>query len=203
MEDFTDPDEVWEFPMPDILEDYRWEPIYKQVEECKKRGFSPVFNAIQIFEPAWYLRGLDNLLCDMMTDEDMAEACLKLAKEAQEEKIRIRAIRSYIRVPRQFELPLETKIAMCRTAFDTAARPAEKALIFEVFKRSIDVRSAQAALSYADDEAFRELACDTIVAIATKFKGQSEDMKAVLRKVLELTQKPENVAAAKEIMARL
>ena len=83
MADFDDPDQVWEFPMPDILEDYRWEPVYKGVEECKKRGFSPVFNAIQIFEPAWYLRGLDNLLCDMMTDEDMAEACLKRMADHQ------------------------------------------------------------------------------------------------------------------------
>lgn len=41
------------------------------------------FSAIQIFEPAWYLRGLDNLLCDMMVDEDMAAACLKRMADHQ------------------------------------------------------------------------------------------------------------------------
>lgn len=88
MEDFEDPDEVWEFPMPDILEDYRWEPLYKQVEECKAAGFAPVFNAVQIFEPAWYLRGLDNLLADMLCDEEMAEACLKRIADHQEKVAR-------------------------------------------------------------------------------------------------------------------
>ena len=88
MEDFEDPDEVWEFPMPDILEDYRWEPLYKQVEECKAQGYAPVFNAVQIFEPAWYLRGLDNLLADMLCDEEMAEACLKRIADHQEKVAR-------------------------------------------------------------------------------------------------------------------
>lgn len=83
MADFDDPQQVWDFPMPDILADYRWEPLYKQVEECKARGFAPVFNAIQIFEPAWYLRGLENMLADMMCDEEMAEACLKRMADHQ------------------------------------------------------------------------------------------------------------------------
>lgn len=83
MEDFVDPDEVWDFPMPDILEDYRWEGIKEKVDALHKKGIAAVFTAIQIFEPAWYLRGLDNLLCDMMTDEDMAQACLKRMADHQ------------------------------------------------------------------------------------------------------------------------
>lgn len=88
MEDFDDPQQVWDFPMPDILEDYRWEPLYKQVQECKAAGFAPVFNAVQIFEPAWYLRGLDNLLADMLCNEEMAEACLKRMADHQEKVAR-------------------------------------------------------------------------------------------------------------------
>lgn len=76
MEDFEDPQQVWEFPLPDMLADYRWEPLYKQVEQCKARGYSPIYRSIQIFEYAWYLRGLDNLLTDMICCEEMAEACL-------------------------------------------------------------------------------------------------------------------------------
>lgn len=85
MEDFDDPDEVWDFPMPDILEDYRWEGMKEAVDKVHEQGLAAVFTAIQIFEPAWYLRGLDNLLCDMMTDEDMAEACLKRMADHQVE----------------------------------------------------------------------------------------------------------------------
>lgn len=85
MENFEDPKEVWDFPMPDILADYRWEGVKQKVEECHKAGYAAMYSAIQIFEPAWYLRGLDNLLCDMMTDEDMAEACLKRMADHQVE----------------------------------------------------------------------------------------------------------------------
>lgn len=76
MEDFDSPEDVWNFPLPDILADYRWEGMKEKVEKCHREGNAAIFFAVQIFEPAWYLRGLENLLCDMMSDEDMAEACL-------------------------------------------------------------------------------------------------------------------------------
>lgn len=76
MEDFETPEEVYAFPLPDVLAEYRWEGLKEKVEECHRAGYAALFSAIQIFEPAWYLRGLDNLLCDMLTDEEMAAACL-------------------------------------------------------------------------------------------------------------------------------
>ena len=76
MKDFTAPQEVWDFPVPDVLADYRWEETEKRVRELHAAGYPAVFSAIQVFEPAWYLRGLENLLADMLTDEEMAAACL-------------------------------------------------------------------------------------------------------------------------------
>lgn len=83
MEDFDEPEQIENFPLPDILEDYRWEPLKKAVDECHKKGCAAIFTAVQIFEPAWYLRGLDNLLCDMMTDDEMAAASLSRMAEHQ------------------------------------------------------------------------------------------------------------------------
>lgn len=77
METFETPEEVWNFPAPDILAPYRWEGMKERMAACKAAGYAARFSAIQIFEPAWYLRGLDNLLCDMLTDEEMAHACLE------------------------------------------------------------------------------------------------------------------------------
>lgn len=77
MESFVSPEQVWEFPLPDILEDYRWEGYAKKVKDKKEAGLATVnYYAIQIFEPAWYLRGMENLLADMLCDEEMAKACL-------------------------------------------------------------------------------------------------------------------------------
>ena len=83
MADFDEPQQVWDFPLPDMLADYRWEPLFQKVQDCKDRGYSPIFRSIQIFEYAWYLRGLDNMLMDMMADEDMAEACLRRMADFQ------------------------------------------------------------------------------------------------------------------------
>ncbi len=76
MAPFTTPEQVWEFPLPDVLADYRWEEVQKQVDAFKARGYATAFDAVQVFEWAWYLRGLDNMLMDMLADEEMASACL-------------------------------------------------------------------------------------------------------------------------------
>lgn len=76
MEDFSTPDQVWNFPLPDMLEDYRWEGFEEKVNKIKSDGLFTVFWAIQIFEYAWYLRGMDILLTDMIDNEEMARACL-------------------------------------------------------------------------------------------------------------------------------
>ena len=80
MQSFETPKQVWEFPLPDILEDYRWEGVKERIEQLKKEDKITMNTSgchIDIFEPAWYLRGMENLLADMLTDEEMAEACLE------------------------------------------------------------------------------------------------------------------------------
>lgn len=76
MAGFTAPSEVWAYAYPDMLADYRWEDMADRMRKVKDEGRAAVFFAVMIFEHAWYLRGLDNLLMDMLTDEDMAGACL-------------------------------------------------------------------------------------------------------------------------------
>lgn len=77
MENFTSPKQVLDFPSPDLMEEYRWEGFKGSVSEIKKNGLAAVYSAIQIFEPAWYLRGMENFLVDMLHNEDMVEACLE------------------------------------------------------------------------------------------------------------------------------
>lgn len=80
MQFFERPEQVWEFPLPDILEDYRWDGLEKTIRELKKQDKITMNTSgcnIDIFEAAWYLRGLENLLEDMLIEEEMAEACLE------------------------------------------------------------------------------------------------------------------------------
>lgn len=76
MEKFVSPAQVLDYPYPDILSSYRWKDYSGDIQKLHEKGLASVFFAIQIFEPAWYLRGLDNLLMDMMTDDEMAGACI-------------------------------------------------------------------------------------------------------------------------------
>ena len=79
MSNFTSPEEVRAFPMEDYLAGYRWEGFSDKVARLKEQDKVVLSGgmAIDIFEPSWYLRGMENLLCDFITNPDIAEACLE------------------------------------------------------------------------------------------------------------------------------
>lgn len=137
------------------------------------------------------------------TPEDaapLAAACLKLAKSSS--KYKTRAIRAYIRIPRQFDLPEDLRIKMARVAFDTATRPDDKQLIFEIFKRMITDNSVKAAMSYADQPEYSESACETAVFIAEKIKGTSPELRNAMQMVLETARSQELKDRASKVLER-
>jgi len=86
------PRDVEALPMPDFLEDYRWEGVEEKIAELKRRGkivFPGIYGGVDsgtgepetaafmdIFESSWYLCGLDKLLMSFYENEDFAEALL-------------------------------------------------------------------------------------------------------------------------------
>jgi len=77
MSDYDSPEQVWAFPSPDLDADYRFESLAEDVKKIQNAGYAAVYSAVQLFEPAWYLRGLDNFLSDMIIDEKMVEAAME------------------------------------------------------------------------------------------------------------------------------
>jgi len=86
------PRDIERFPLPDFLEDYRWDRVDETIAE-QKRNDKIVFPGIyggydsganepvtaafmDIFESSWYLRGLDQMLVDFYENEKFAEALL-------------------------------------------------------------------------------------------------------------------------------
>jgi HEAT repeat protein len=140
------------------------------------------------------------------TPEDVntvAAICLKVAKESKDKKYAVRAIRAYIRLARQFYMPSKQKFDMCKTAFQTATRPEDKALIFEVFKRVIEVESAKQAFSYASDPQYAEAAYDAVVAIAAKFQGDSPELAQMLKEIVQKSKVKATVDGAKDQINRV
>ncbi len=93
MEKFETVEEVYEYPYPDQLADYRWENVQHLVDKAHEQGKAAVYFAVQVFEPAWYLRGMEALMMDMISDEDMAEACISRMTEFQKQ-VTIRAAKT-------------------------------------------------------------------------------------------------------------
>jgi HEAT repeat protein len=74
------------------------------------------------------------LLGEWMTI-DAAPVLLDLAENAPEKKYKIRALRGYIRLVRQFPLTDEQRAGMCRRAMEAAERDDERKLVLEVLDR--------------------------------------------------------------------
>ncbi|MHB0874525.1 MAG: uroporphyrinogen decarboxylase family protein [Anaerolineae bacterium] len=72
--------EIESFPLPDLLAGYRYEHIAGDVARWHDRGYAvaggiPHYSGT-LFECAWLLRGMENLLADFLTHEDIAEVLL-------------------------------------------------------------------------------------------------------------------------------
>jgi hypothetical protein len=132
------------------------------------------------------------LLGEWMT-VDAAPVLLDLAKTATEEKYEIRAIRGYMRIVRQFDVPLDERAAMCRSALQAARRDAEKKLVLEVLERYPSVDMLRLAVEIAKVPALKNDAAATALAIAQKISG-SADVQQLLTQV---GQKPVKVEIVK------
>jgi uroporphyrinogen decarboxylase len=77
MADFQSIEEIESYPFPDLNEDYRWEGVHKKVSELKEKDLI-VIGSMQmtIFETAWYLRGMDNFMVDMLAEPEFAEVLM-------------------------------------------------------------------------------------------------------------------------------
>jgi len=65
---------------------------------------------------------------------DAAPVLLDLAKNASGEKYRVRALRGYIRIARQFTMPEQQRCEMCQNAMAAAVQPAEQKLVLDILK---------------------------------------------------------------------
>jgi uroporphyrinogen decarboxylase len=82
MVNFTDVRQVREYPWPDFLADYRWDGAAEKARKIKERDLvCAAFMEMTIFEVAWYLRGMEEFLLDLMAGEEIAIALLDILTE--------------------------------------------------------------------------------------------------------------------------
>ena len=110
---------------------------------------------------------------------DAAPILLDLHNAVNDERLKIRAIRAYIRIARQFDMPADRRAAMCRTALETADRDADKRLVLEVLLRYPSEEMQAIAIEAAKVPVLKEQALLVVMGMASKGINRAELGKAL------------------------
>lgn len=113
---------------------------------------------------------------------DAAPVLLDLTKSAPGEKFQVRAQRGYMRIARQFIMPDDERIEMCRNAFEFAKQPAEQKLVLELLQRPVPhveklKLAIKATTEYPD---LKNEALLAVAAIAQKLNDKQAEVKELL-----------------------
>ena len=151
-------------------------------------------------------RSDDSALADAATQAlgkwltpDVAPVLLELAKNGREE-YRIRCLRGYIRVIRQFGLKTGQRLQMSKQAFGVATRDEERKLILDTYTRFPAVQSLRAVTPHLSNPSLREDASRAAVMISEKIVNTNpEAVAAVIDKVLAAAGDQDIVSRAKVV----
>ena len=124
---------------------------------------------------------------------DAAPVLLEQANSDSNEKYQIRALRGYIRIARQFQLPIAERAEMCRNALAAATRPEERALVLQVLERYPNEKTLEVAIEAAK---MPELAEDSR-ATALKIASQMNDKSAARALLAKIGLKPMEIEIIK------
>lgn len=125
---------------------------------------------------------------------DAAPVLLDLAQNLKQSKYRVRALRGFLRIPRQFDVPVDQAIQMCQDALAAADRDNERELVLDVALRYPSIGMLQIAAELTKNPALKGKATDVSLAIAQKVTGQATDVKKLLE---QIGQKPVKIEIVK------
>jgi hypothetical protein len=119
------------------------------------------------------------LLGEWMTI-DAAPVLLDLAKTGGANKFQGRELRGYIRIARQFVMPIDQRAEMCGKALEACRQPAEQKLVLEVLKRYPSQDTLKLAVKVMQTPELKSEAADTALAIAQKLGGKVDEVREII-----------------------
>ena len=105
---------------------------------------------------------------------DAAPVLMDLAKSDIDNKYKVRALRGFIRIVRQFDVPDNQRVEMCREAMQAAGRDDEKKLVLEVLQRYPSVEAMRLAVETGKVPSLAEPAKATALVIAQAIGGSAD-----------------------------
>jgi HEAT repeat protein len=134
---------------------------------------------------------------------DAAPMLLELARTLDNDKYKIRALRGFIRIPRQFGIPADERLAMCREALAVAERDAEKQLALDALTRVHTTESLDLVVSFLDQPGLKQAAAEAAVSIADKLlQSDRAAVAEAMQKVIDAGATGENAVQAKLLLRR-
>jgi HEAT repeat protein len=108
-----------------------------------------------------------------------ADAAPHLYKIASSDNAyKTRALRGYLRIARQLDIPDSQRLEMCRKALAIAERADERSLALDAMRRCPSAESIKLATSLVDDAQLRQRAVETAIFIGEKIKDTDPDAAA-------------------------
>jgi HEAT repeat protein len=134
---------------------------------------------------------------------DAATELLALAKSDPDGKFQVRALRGYLRIARQFDIPNGRRLAMYREALALARRDDEKRLAVEVLARVRTAQSLTLAIGHLGDPALAETAAKAAVMISDRLvAAQPAAVAKAMQQVLAVAKAKDTLAKAKALEER-
>ncbi len=132
---------------------------------------------------------------------DAAPVLLEIASQSDQEKFRIRALRGYMRIVRQFDVPSGQRVVMCRQAMSLAERKEEKLLVLETLPRMPSAESLSIAVSQLESTEVKRQAA--LVTLALSDTVVNHDPAAVVAAMEQLLKLPQSTDVQKRAQAML
>ncbi len=113
---------------------------------------------------------------------DAGPVLLDLAKNAAGDKYQIRALRGYIRLARQFDIPDQDRAEMVRKALKASTRPDEQRLALTALEHHPSIDGLQVAVEATKIPVIKPDAAQAAAVIAQKLGGKSADAQKLLER---------------------
>ena len=110
---------------------------------------------------------------------DAAPVLIELHEAVTDENLKSRAIKAYIRIARQFDMPPAERVAMCRKALEAAQRDADKRLVLEVLLRYPTDEMQAIAIEATKVPALKDEASLVLMGMASEGINRAELGKAL------------------------
>lgn len=136
------------------------------------------------------------------TTADAGPEILGLVKTGDPE-LKIGALRGYIRVARQFDIPNGPRMAMFREIMSLAQRDEERRLALDILKQIRTTESLAIAIGYLDQPKLRNAAANVAVTMSEKMvASKPAEVAAAMKQVLKVVKNKDMVDKARGLLNR-